>query len=190
MSQTASAETSFWSPIAETQKTQEFPYFAVVLKGEELRAYLRAAPQQGTADGLSLTLPMPDQRFVTVEAYDSPVMAPELAEKYPNIRTYKVHGVDIPTLSGRIDYTDAGFKAFLTMDGRSVLIEPESRFSDRKTEDRYRVFFKQDLPYIPKPIEPEGALIPEKAGNSVERHEETVEPGFFSRLWRSIKSWF
>ncbi|OZG72295.1 hypothetical protein BTA51_16275 [Hahella sp. CCB-MM4] len=196
MSPVLYADDGFWNPAKSDRLEHTFPYFSVELDLPSLREYLKQAPAEGAPQGLSLKLPMPDQSFVVLEAYDSPVMAPELAAKYPLIRTYKVKGVDIPTMSGRIDLTDAGFKAFLTTQGKSVLIEPEAVFggsnkmqSEGAGKGRYRVFYKQDLPNIPKPVEPPGELRPEPSQDNADNAEEGQQ-GFFSRLWRSVKRWF
>ncbi|MFM8319657.1 MAG: reprolysin-like metallopeptidase [Chloroflexota bacterium] len=75
-------------------------------------------------------LPLPDgsmQRFTVIE---SPVMAPELAAKYPQIRTYIARSLDDPQVSGRIDLTPLGFHAYLHTPNGRVLIDPAVIGSD------------------------------------------------------------
>ncbi|WP_020406227.1 hypothetical protein [Hahella ganghwensis] len=214
MSLNVEADDRFWVPLDTPPEAQDFPFFAVALNADELREHLRGAPEETSPQGLKLTLPLPDRRFTEMEAFYSPVMAPELAEKFPQIRTYKVKGLDLPTLSGRIDFTNAGFKAFLTTEGQSILIEPEKTFDPSAHQKQYRVFFKRDLPDVPRPIN-EGAqqevnnqsneqtrgqkadaqetdrqINTEEASRTPSQSSAQKDTGFLSRLWRSLTNWF
>ncbi|MDI9569211.1 MAG: M12 family metallo-peptidase [Pseudomonadota bacterium] len=59
----------------------------------------------------SLTLPAPDGRFVTVIFQERPVMAPELAARYPGIRTFTGYVADDPGTTVAFDWTPLGFHA-------------------------------------------------------------------------------
>jgi hypothetical protein len=74
------------------------------------------------------------QRFAVEE---SPVMAESLARRYPEIRTYRVRGLDEPASTGRLDLTPRGFHAMLTTPAGTVYINPDG-------EGGYRSFYKQD----------------------------------------------
>ncbi|MES9993713.1 MAG: reprolysin-like metallopeptidase [Candidatus Thiodiazotropha sp.] len=97
------------------------------------------APLQETASStVELELPLPYgsmQRFVVEE---SPVMAESLANRYPQIRTYRVRGIDEPASSGRLDITPQGFHAMLTTPVGTVFIDPDG-------EGSYRSYYKKDL---------------------------------------------
>ena len=79
---------------------------------------------------IELSLPLPNGDFVRVSATDSPILSPEMAERYPDIKTWKVKGVDDPAISGRVDFTQNGFHAMLNMaDGDTVFIDPDENQS-------------------------------------------------------------
>jgi Raf kinase inhibitor-like YbhB/YbcL family protein len=83
-----------------------------------LAAVLNRAPA-GAPDGSSrspmetvqLTLPAPDGRFVTIVFTDTPIMAPELAARFPDIKTYTGYLADDPTTTVAFDWTPTGFRA-------------------------------------------------------------------------------
>jgi hypothetical protein len=98
---------SLWSNVDEAQivtigERHIVPqlYRTIKLDFEEMQNFLLEAPLEFSYETRSklvvLYLPMPDgsqQRFSIVE---SPIMAPELAAKYPEIRTYMGKGIDDP----------------------------------------------------------------------------------------------
>ena len=92
-----------------------------------LRNLLHNAPRESSGDNsYIISLPLPDGSLSRYSIVESPVMAPALAAKYPEIKTYKVYGIDDPTASGRVDITPRGFHAMLhTAQGR-VTIDPEA----------------------------------------------------------------
>jgi len=92
-----------------------------------LRNLLHNAPRESSGDNsYIISLPLPDGSLSRYSIVESPVMAPALAAKYPEIKTYKVYGIDDPSASGRVDITPRGFHAMLhTAQGR-VTIDPEA----------------------------------------------------------------
>ncbi|MEJ2609016.1 MAG: hypothetical protein P8179_02775 [Candidatus Thiodiazotropha sp.] len=115
-------------------------YRALQADVASLQTRLAQAPDERDSilkQGEELELPMPYglmQRFL-VQA--SPVMAPSLAERYPEIRTYRVTGIDEPASSGRLDLTPSGFHAMLTTPSGTVFINPDD-------SGDYRSFYKRD----------------------------------------------
>lgn len=105
-----------------------------------LRGFLDAAPREFAAShGTVLSLPMPDGSFQRFEVMESPVMAPELAMRYPDIRTYRAVGIDDPLATGRLDITPQGFHAMIdSVVAGTVFIDPDSQ------ADRYRSFNRHD----------------------------------------------
>jgi hypothetical protein len=113
-----------------------------------LRSTLLNAPHEssGRLDH-QLEIPMPDGRLALFSVLESPIMAPELAAKHPEIKTFKVIGVDDKRVSGRVDITPLGFHAMLdSLDGR-IFIDPDdfrlqdhvyrSRFAARESQQNF-----------------------------------------------------
>ncbi|MBK9336173.1 MAG: hypothetical protein IPM98_06155 [Lewinellaceae bacterium] len=57
-------------------------------------------------------LPLPNGIFQRFQIWESPLMEPELATKYPEISTYLLKGVDDPTFNGRMMISPDEFSAF------------------------------------------------------------------------------
>lgn len=94
---------------------------------DSLQQALLAAPLEMTASrGATLELPMPDGSMQRFEVENSPIMAPQLAARYPEIQTYRVRGIDDPTASGRVDMTPAGFHAMISNSHGTLLIDPDA----------------------------------------------------------------
>lgn len=74
-----------------------------------------------------LSLPTPDGGFARFRIVDAPVMAPELAARYPQIRTWLGQGVDDPATTVRFDLTPAGFHAQMIGNGGTSYIDPYQR---------------------------------------------------------------
>ncbi|GAB2702909.1 hypothetical protein GCM10011495_00090 [Hymenobacter frigidus] len=109
-----------------------------------LRAALATAPAEaraGTAP-LVLALPLPDGRTGRFALRQAPVMAPALASRFPEIKTYAGVGLDDATASVRLDLSPQGFHAqVLATGGQSFYIDPVSRTDNR----HYLGFYRNDM---------------------------------------------
>jgi Metallo-peptidase family M12B Reprolysin-like len=111
-------------------------------RGGQASAATAAGPQQPPAAEVSL--PLPDGTFVRFSVQESPVMEPELARQFPELKTYRGQGIDDPTMTLRFDLTPAGFHAIVLSPDRTFYIDP---FPLRRPgEETYMTFFKADGP--------------------------------------------
>ena len=71
-----------------------------------------------------ISLPLPDGRFEDFQIVEAPVMAPELAARYPQIRSWMGQGVDDPSATVRLDLSHKGFHAQIISARGTILIDP------------------------------------------------------------------
>jgi subtilisin-like proprotein convertase family protein len=143
---------SFWTKVEKTQiisRTNEertiipekYETFRLDLIG--LKNYLRLAPQEmdrATAKGLILEIPLPNGRLEKFLVYESPVMEPLLAAKFPSIKSYiAAHAID-RTKHMRFAVSPSGFHAAIEcLDGEKY-IDPYSSIN----HDDYIVYNVKD----------------------------------------------
>ncbi|MBD2715770.1 T9SS type A sorting domain-containing protein [Microvirga sp. STR05] len=132
-------------PTAARTTTQALrQYRSVTMQLPAMRAALAAAPAEAGSGARNsstvISLPLPDgssQRFRIVQV---PVMAPQLAAKYPQIRTYEAQGIDDPSATARLDISPAGFHAMITTASRTIFIDPVS-----PTDNTHLVFDRTSM---------------------------------------------
>lgn len=100
------------------------------LNFDAMRNHLRQAPMEFTAAAqnapLQLVLPMPDGTMETFQVWESPIMEPALAAKYPSIKTFAGRSIQDPNTSLRFDYNSNGFNAIIHTRTGTALIAPNS----------------------------------------------------------------
>ena len=135
-----------------------------------ITAYLGTAPQKtAPGPGRVLHLPLPGAGMAAFSIRESPIMAPELAAKFPEIRTWAGQGIDEPAASVRLDITPHGFHAIVFSARGTIYIDPEASFSRSASNDNlYRVYFKQRAERTEGPPLRECFAAEEKERNPVE----------------------
>jgi len=89
-------------------------------------------------ESVVISLPMPNGAFAEFRLNPSLVMANELAEKYPNIRTFRGYQIDNPDNNGRFDITPHGFHGVFVFDNQKVFIEPKFRNNNQVYSSYFR----------------------------------------------------
>ncbi|GMV25701.1 MAG: hypothetical protein AMXMBFR58_17320 [Phycisphaerae bacterium] len=120
-------------------------YQGVIVNMDTMRNVLAGAPMEDTPDAdtapLLLSLPRPDGTLAVFAVVESPVMHPDLAAQFPDIKTYRGQGVDQPEATLRLDITPLGFHAQVLAPDGSWYIDPY--FKDNTLV--YTSHFKRDL---------------------------------------------
>lgn len=110
-----------------------------------LKTKLAEAPLRFSAEAnrssVIINIPMPDGSFQEFNVFESPLMPLELAEKFPQIKTYTATGITNPNAVAKIDFTHKGFHAMILAVGQNpVFVDPFN------VEDQtYISYFKKDF---------------------------------------------
>lgn len=145
----AQSKQVFWTDVAEAaipvpkkasvgQNIAHYRTLAFDL--DQLRAYLSAAPRAGEPQAQdyapTLYLPMPDGSMEAFAVYESPVLMPGLAVRYPEIRSFQAVSLRNAAYGGRFDYSPRGLHGVLRTPGGEVFLEPYA-----KGQDRYHIAY-------------------------------------------------
>lgn len=110
-----------------------------------MRQLLSSAPKENltsaTRSDVILSIPMPDGSNHDFRIWETAVMAPGLASRYPDIKTYIGEGVTDRLAVARFDVTNFGFHAMILSSKGNVFIDPVSNQDDR----HYISYYKRDL---------------------------------------------
>jgi Metallo-peptidase family M12 len=132
-------ETSLWQKVQQgpqgrsLQETWVRPnaFRAFRLQHSMLRPLLKGAPKEASqavaASRAVISLPMPDGTEARFRFVESPVMHPDLAARFPEIKTYVGRGIDDPAATVRFDLTPVGFHAQILSPRGAVYVEPYLR---------------------------------------------------------------
>lgn len=93
------------------------------------------------AGGIPLEVPLPNGAVEVFEIFESSILAPAVAKKHPEIKTYSGKGKQHPNYSLRINFTSSGFSAIiLGVESDAVYFEK----LDNSSDSLYQSYFARD----------------------------------------------
>ncbi|MDJ0833639.1 MAG: M12 family metallo-peptidase [Gammaproteobacteria bacterium] len=123
------ADGGLWQPLAVEARASGMEQgrngLAYRLDTTQMSQRLANAEPEGQASSEQvIELPV-NGKLQSFRLEESPIMAPGLATRYPDIKTYKVQGVDNPYASGRLSMTPKGFHGMITSPSGTYYIDPQ-----------------------------------------------------------------
>ncbi|MBK7410859.1 MAG: hypothetical protein IPJ40_24040 [Saprospirales bacterium] len=91
---------------------------------------------------VTLSIPLPNGGTRSFRILEAPVMHPDLARKFPQIRTFTGTGIDAPGATARLDWTPQGFHALIHFPGQGTVYVDPYAFPDR---EYYLSYYKADF---------------------------------------------
>ena len=137
-----SASTALGTRYAEMP--QQYKSFA--LDYENFKAALRRAPMEFSRGAennpLIVNIPMPDGRLEPFAVVESPTMAPELAARFPALKSFGGQGIHDSRLVMKFTHSPTGLQAIIKTPEGMAYITP----LDKGQTDQYMSFFSRYLP--------------------------------------------
>jgi hypothetical protein len=153
-----SAQQNFWAPVSETEagaaifqsRTKPGNFKLFRLQEQLFKADLTNAPSERVVKAGSssfiINIPNPDGELELFRAVEAPVMHPDLAARYPSIKSYAGRGVQNPARMIRFDASPLGFHAVVFTPGQpTYYIDPVDHASQI-----YLVVSRKDLGPTPQ----------------------------------------
>ena len=124
----AYAQPNLWQDVTLQSRSSADTSAARYYNGNDqaLRDLLHLVPGELSGQTATIDLPMPDGSMASFSIVESPIMEAGLAEQYPDIKTYKVYGIDDPIASGRVDINSQGFHAMLQTSQGRIFLDPDT----------------------------------------------------------------
>ena len=115
-----------------------------------------------------LALPLADGSYQNFRVIESSIMEPELAARFPEIKTYRGYSIDDPSVTTRFDWTPSGFHGIILSSIGTTLIEP---YAKNDTEN-YACYFQSNVSIDSSSCEvtaadQEAAIVRQKASRQI-----------------------
>lgn len=140
----------YWQKVeAEEMLSRDFPSRDIpkmdidlfVLDIDKMKEYLDTAPKEFSVKrGKAVNIPLPNNKIQTFYVFDSPVMEPVIAKRYPHIRSFVGRSDDGERI--HMGYGAGGFYAMVKSEGTTVVIDNFNFANDRY----YAVYKMTDYP--------------------------------------------
>lgn len=140
----------YWQPIhpalvrpAGQQHLVPERYQAYVLRFSDLRERLLSL-KADPASGQVISLPTPDGGSRNFRIWQSPMMEPALAAKYPDIKTFTAEATDDHRITAKLNLLPDGFHALVFEGEKTYFVDPYSDVED----GNYLCYYKKDHPHL------------------------------------------
>ena len=142
---------NYWTSVAPAEiKKVNTPlpsnYTAYKLDEDAIRKKLAPA---SAFSPVIIMVPMPDGSYLKLSMTESQVMAPELAAKFPLIKTYQGKSIEKTGITARIEINETDFHVMLLTEDGQIFIDPMGDSS----QNFYISYFKNDAPKRETPFE-------------------------------------
>lgn len=132
-------------------------YNTTFLNIASLKSFLWSLPAEQNLSNRNqapvLSLPMPDGSLAKFKVWESNIMEPGLAAKFPDIKTFTGQGIDDPYATVRFDYNPSfGFSAQILSVNGNVYIDPYSIENTNYYISYYSNDFQKNIPFNCKVI--------------------------------------
>ncbi len=118
----------------------------------QVKEVLKGSPMRGKSfnskTGTIMSFPNEKGEMELFKVFEAPIMHPDLAAKYPDIKSYAGQGIDDPTAIIRFSISPKGLQSMrLSSKSKSVFIEPYST-----NGDVYTIYSKDQKTEIPEKL--------------------------------------
>ncbi len=122
---------NFWTitneksvPSDGEQKLFPSNYLLAKLDVEGFKFFQSQIPTEAVGEFPIIKLPMPNGKIGQYYIFETDMMAPGLAQRYPEIKTYTLINTENPRITGKADFTLWGFHAKVFSGDKTYFIDP------------------------------------------------------------------
>lgn len=145
----ADNNSAIWSDISENSFVKKGSREIIPVRYRTVKAELnllkkilsRAPMERSVASDYVFELPMPYGGMSKFSLTEYSMMEQGLSEKFPDIKTYNIKGIDDPYATGKIDITMNGFHAMILSARGDYFIDPYSK----NENEIYISYFRKDF---------------------------------------------
>lgn len=116
-------------------------YLLAKLNTTSFQLFQIQIPTEESGQTILLSLPTPDGNMMDFQVFECPMMEKELADRYPEIKTYTAISVVDARVTAKLDFTPYGFHAKVFDGENTYFIDP---YKDIPS-DWYIIFYKRDF---------------------------------------------
>ena len=124
------AQNNFWvdADYNSTRSIEASSFRTLALDFKGIKDALLQSPSEldvkARYSHIQILLPMPTGEMEAFSVVSYQIMHPQLAKKYPSLKTFIAQGIDTPSAKARIDFTEKGFHAMIKKTGETIFIDP------------------------------------------------------------------